>query len=446
MRLLENVRAALKLPDLKARVAFVFFMFGVYALGAHIPVPGVDTKALAEAFAQGFGGGLFKLLNLFSGGALKRFSIFALGIMPYINATIIMQLLGVAIPAIEQWQKEGEWGRRKIAKITRYLTLFSSILQAWGFLVLFQQAGAVHDVSVLNLHNWRIVLTLAAGTACLMWMSEMITEKGIGNGVSLIIFAGIMMRIPTDVARVYELVRSGSVEFTNVLMLSVFFLATVMFIVYVQQAERKIPVQYTRRMVGTRMMGATSYLPLRVNTAGVIPIIFAISVAMFPSTLTSMIPVFQPGKIITIPLLGQVDLGMMGTRIRDIFYPGSTMTALFIYFALVVAFTYFYTAVVFNPTDLADNLRKWGGVIPGIRPGAPTVQYIDRVLSRITFGGALFLGTIAVLEFLVPEWTGLPLYDIAGGTSILIVVGVALETMLQLEAQLLSRQYERLIR
>jgi len=446
VRLLENVKSALKLPDLRARVLFVFAMFAIYAFGAHVPVPGVDTKALNEAFAQGFGGGLLRLINLFSGGALKRFSIFALGIMPYINASIIMQLLAVAIPSIEQWQKEGEWGRRRIAKLTRILTLVSSVLQAWGFLFIFQQTGAIRDVHLLNLNNWRIVLTLAAGTAALMWMGELITEKGVGNGVSLIIFAGIMMRLPTDVAQVYGLLASRSVEWMNVIILFGFFLLTVMFIVFVQQGERRIPVQYTRRVIGTRMMGRTSHLPLRVNTAGVIPIIFAISVAMFPGTLTSMIPIFKPGTEITLPLLGKIDMGSIGARIREIFYPGSSNIGLFLYFLLVIAFTYFYTAVVFNPSDLADNLRKWGGVIPGVRPGAPTVHYIDRVLSRITFGGAMFLGIIAILEFLVPHWTGLPLYDIAGGTSILIVVGVALETMLQLEAQLLSRQYERLIR
>jgi preprotein translocase subunit SecY len=446
MRLLENAKAALKLPDLRARVIFVFAMFAVYAFGAHVPVPGVDTKVLGEAFAQGFGGGLLKLINLFSGGALKRFSIFALGIMPYINASIIMQLLAVAIPSIEQWQKEGEWGRRRIAKLTRVLTLISSVLQGWGILFLFQQTGAVKDVSLLNLNCWRIVLTLAAGTAALMWIGELITEKGIGNGVSLIIFAGIMMRLPTDVAQVYGLLSSRAVEWTNVFILLGFFVLTVMFIVFVQQAERRIPVQYTRRIVGTRMMGRTSHLPLRVNTAGVIPIIFAISVAMFPGTLTSMIPIFRHGTVITLPLIGKIDMGALGAQIREIFYPGGSNIGLLLYFLLVIAFTYFYTAVVLNPSDLADNLRKWGGVIPGVRPGAPTVQYIDKVLTRITFGGAIFLGIIAILEFLVPHWTGLPLYDIAGGTSILIVVGVALETMLQLEAQLLSRQYERLIR
>lgn len=441
MQLLENVRQAFSVPELRARIKFVFAMFAVFALGAHIPIPGLNVSGL-----QGqLDGGVLGMLDLFTGGSMKRMSLFALGIMPYITASIIMQLMGVAFPQVEQWQKEGEWGRRKIAQWTRYLTVAAAALQGFGLLSLFRSAGVLPDAAVLT--KLRVVITMVAGTAFLLWLSEQITQKGIGNGVSLIIFAGIMLRLPQQLTQMFKLAGQDAGYLFSFVVLIAFLVATVYGVIYVQQAQRRIPVQYTRRGGGSRMTGASSYLPIQVNTAGVIPIIFAIAVAMFPAQIMQMVPVPRIAEVFGFDI--QEWWGGASVWAQTFFSPTSSAFALAFYFLLVIAFTYFYTMIMYKPDDVADNLRKSGGLIPGIRPGGPTASYLDHVITRITLGGALFLGCIAIIEFVVPRFNkvgqGIQ-FDLMGGTSVLIVVMVALETMKQIESQLLVRQYDSFIR
>lgn len=422
--MIASVLAALRIPDLKKRIGFVFTMFAVYVLGLHIPVPGVDTSGMAGAF--GDGGNLFDLLNAFTGGAFKKFTILALGIMPYINASIVMQLLTIAIPSLEQLAKEGETGRKKIGQYTRWLTGVFAVVQAVGMVVWLQRSEALPQMAPIGF--FQVIVTLAAGTAFLMYMGEMISEKGIGNGVSLIIFAGIVASLPTYIVQTYAVI-SESGAWGKLIMLIVIFLATVAGIVAVTQAQRKIPIMHVKRVVGRKMYGGqSSELPIKVNSAGVIPIIFAVSIQMVPATVAQVFPW---------PWMREVAQSIS---------PGASWWSMVIYAFLVIAFTYFYTAVVWNVNDISDNLKKWGSFIPGIRPGRPTVEYLDRVMTRLTLAGALFLAIIAVMQYIVPGAMNLSTFPLVGGTSLLIVVGVALDTMQAIESQLLMRHYEGFIK
>ncbi len=438
---LSNLASAFELPDVKRRIFFVFAMFAVYVLGAHIPLPGIDQEKMFGIFG---GGGLLEFLDVFAGGSLRRFSIFALGIMPYINASIIFQLLTMAIPSLEEMQKEGEYGRRKIAQWTRYLTVGLAMLQGSGLVTMLRSQGAFVGSGV---HVPFVVLTLTAGTCFLMFLGEQITEKGIGQGVSLIIFVGIMTRMPTDLAQTISQWRTGEVSFFNIAFLGAIFVGTVAFIVYVHQAQRKIPVQYAKRVKGTRWYGGgSSFLPLKVNQAGVIPIIFAVSVALFPATIAQFVLNERVVGMLS-HVFGNPDA--VSSAVYDIVNvtsPGQSLIASGFYFLLVIVFTYFYTAATFNPEQISDNMRKNGGFIPGIRPGRPTRRYLDTVMYRITLAGAIFLGVIAILQYYVGDITGVATFTLVGGTSLLIVVGVALDTMQQVEAHLLMRHYEGFIK
>jgi preprotein translocase subunit SecY len=408
---------AMRIPDVRKRILFLFAMLGVYVACAHVPLPGIDKVELERMFRAG--GALGDMLDMFSGGSLKRFSVLALGIMPYISASIILQLLTMAIPALEELQKEGEYGRKKINAWTKYLTIGVALIQALGMTTMFRGGKAFIGDNFLMIF---VVTMMVAGTSFLMWIADMITERGIGQGVSIIILAGIITRMPQDIAATFRLWQSGEIGIANLAFLSAIMLGTIYVIVKVQQAQRKIPVQYARRVRGNRMYGGqTSYLPLRVNQAGVMPIIFAISVALFPAQIAQ----FLSSPAATTKLAGF-----------------ENHFASFLYFLLVIVFTYFYTAVTFNPEQIAENLQKNGGAVPGIRPGASTRDYLDRILYRITMAGALFLGVIAIMQYYVGDITGVTTFTLVGGTSLLIVVGVALDTMQQIEAHLLMRHYQ----
>lgn len=431
--MLSTLLSAFRYPDLRKRILFVLGMFAIYIAGIHIPIPGVNREALESLFSHG---GLFSMIDLFSGGAMRKFTIFAMGIYPYINASIIMQLLTMAIPSLEELAKEGgEEGRKKIGQYTRYLTVVLALMQAAGMCVGLGRAGQ----SILHFTTFdyfRAVIVLTAATCFLLWLGELITEKGIGNGVSLIILCNIMLRMPYDVYNTVKLLRAGAISFFNVLLLVCLFLGVVAAVVAMQNAQRKIPVQYARKVVGIRAYaGAQSFLPMRLNNAGVIPIIFATAIIYFPATILSFFG-------------GSLNPQSWVSKVLYYFNPGVNAVASIIYAILVMAFTYFYTAVIFNPADIADNLRKAGGFIPGVRPGLPTKEYIDRVLTRVTFVGALFLAAIALLQYYYAPITGLPTqsFTIVGGTSILILVGVVVETVQQLEAQIAMRRYEGFIK
>jgi preprotein translocase subunit SecY len=435
---LAALAQALRLPDVRQRIFFVMMMFAVYAACAHVPLPGVNIEALGRLFQ---GGNVFELFNTFVGGSLKRFSVLALGIMPYINASIIMQLLVMAIPQLEQLQKEGEYGQKKINAWTKYMTVGLSILQAAGMVGWFRQSGAFPGGPTEAIFA---IIMMSAGTSFLMWLGDMITDKGIGQGISLIIFVGIMTSIPQQVAQTAILFKGGEIGLANILFLILIFLATIYGIVKVQQAQRKIPVQYAKRVKGNKVWGGqTTFLPLRVNQAGVIPIIFAISVALFPATIAQFL---QNDKFVNgVSSLLHVSTDSIHNAISamvDFTSPGHNGFASLLYFVLVVIFTYFYTAVTFNPEQIADNLQKNGGAIPGIRPGERTRDYLDKILYRITLAGALFLGVVALMQYYVGDITGVRTFGLVGGTSLLIVVGVALDTMQQVEAQLLMRHYK----
>lgn len=438
--LIQNALTALKVPDLQRRVKFILFAFAIYAFGSNIPAPGTEAGRIEEFFTEGAGAGpFFGLIDMFTGGALRKFSIFALGVIPYINGSIIMQLLTASFPQLEQLRKEGEWGRRKLAQYTRYATIISAVLQGWGFIHLFIHYGVLPpDLSILV--KIRIILSISAGTAFLMWLGELITERGIGSGISLIIFAGIVMRLPADLLSVLYGAATGGIPVGSVLLLFLLFAFTLVFIVYIQQSQRRIPVTYTRRMVGNRLGSVASYLPIPVNIGGVIPIIFGLAIVSFPVQVANFFP-----QNLQIPLLGWTvrDVGLF---LQHWFTPSGSSVGLLMYGIFVIIFTYFYASIIYRPDEIADNLRKYGGVVPGIRPGQQTVEYIDRTATRITFVGALFLATVAMLEFLVPQWTRIHQFELVGGTSVLIAVSVALETMKQLEAQLLMRQYEAFIK
>jgi len=413
---LDALRNAWKIPDLRRRLTFTLLMFLVFRIGSHIPVPGIDPRVLQDVFNQG---NLLGFLDLFSGGALKRVSIFALSVTPYITASIIIQLLTIVIPKLEELAKEGEEGRKKLAQYTRYSTVVLALIQAAG-MVAWMRDAVTHPGWV----SWSIiVVALTAGTAFLMWLGEEITDKGIGNGISLIIFAGIVSRLPAGLGKVIGYVQVRAINVLNILLLAVVVLAVIVAIIYMQEGERRITVQYAKRMVGRRVYGGQStHIPLKVNQAGVIPIIFAMSVLLFPGTVAQF--VHHP----------------WAQAVANALQWGTTLNTV-LYFGLNVFFTFFYTAVTFNPVDISKNMQKYGGFIPGIRPGRPTSDYISRVLYRITVAGALFIALVAVLPMFMGSLTGVQgLYF--GGTGVLIVVGVALETMKQIEAHMLMRHYE----
>ena len=421
----EGFQNATKVADLRRRLLFTFAMLGVYRLGVAIPTPGIDGEAL-NAFFEQAASTVFGLVNLFSGGALERFSILALGIMPYISASIIFQLLTVVVPTLERLSKEGEQGRRKITQYTRYSTVGLALLQGMFISIGLEQIQAPGGSSVVFDPGWGFrlmtMLTLAAGTAFIMWLGEQITERGVGNGISLIIFAGIVASIPSAVTATTEFVREGELSILLLLLLLAGMVAIVAAVIFMERGQRRIPVQYAKRVVGRRVYGGqTSHLPLKVNTAGVIPPIFASSVLIFPATLA-----------------GFADHPWAQTA-ANLLAPGSSVYNLS-YVAMIIFFCYFYTAVVFNPTDVADNMKKNGGFIPGIRPGQRTADYIDRVLSRITLTGAVYVSVICVLPNLLVGSFNVPFFF--GGTALLIVVGVALDTVAQIETQLIMRNYE----
>jgi preprotein translocase subunit SecY len=455
LNFLETIRNIWAIEDLRKRVMFTFALLAVYRLGSHIPTPGVDPVALAEFFKTM--GGVLGFLDLFSGGALRRLSVFALGIMPYISASIILQLLTVVWPYLEKLSKEGEMGRRKINQYTRYGTVALSIVQSLGvaFWLKSQSApgGAPLVPTAVQDALWGIgfpimtVLTLTTGTAFVMWLGEQISERGIGNGISLIIFAGIVVNLPHAVFGIVDDIRTGQRNLFAMLGLIIFMIAVVAFVVFMERAQRRIPVQYAKRVVGRKVYGGSNtYLPLRVNTAGVIPVIFASSILVIPVTVAAMIKTPWAQAI--------------GNQMRV----GEPLYYLLQVIAIIF-FGYFYTSIVFNPVDTADNMRKYGGFIPGIRPGKKTSDYIDRVLTRITFVGSLYLAAVCILpEFLIagvhvnqlpfglgasldralPLWftEGMGFNFYFGGTSLLIVVGVAMDTIQQIESQLVMRHYD----
>ena len=421
----EGFQNAAKIADLRRRLFFTFGMLAVYRIGVAIPTPGIDGQALAVFFEQA-ASTVFGLVNLFSGGALERFSIFALGIMPYISASIILQLLTVVVPTLERLSKEGELGRRKITQYTRYSTIGLSLLQGFFISVGLEQIQAPGGSSVVFDPGWQFrlmtMITLTAGTAFIMWLGEQITERGVGNGISLVIFAGIVSSIPSAITATTEFVREGEMSILFVLFLLASMVVIVGAVIFMERSQRRIPVQYAKRMVGRKVYGGqSSHLPLKLNTAGVIPPIFASSVLIFPATIA-----------------GFSDHPWAQT-VADTLAPGSSVYNL-IYVVMIIFFCYFYTAVVFNPTDVADNMKKYGGFIPGIRPGQRTAEYIDRVLSRITLSGAIYVAVICVLPNLLVSSFNVPFFF--GGTALLIVVGVALDTVAQMESQIMMRNYD----
>ncbi|MEG0918627.1 MAG: preprotein translocase subunit SecY [Anaerovoracaceae bacterium] len=421
--MLKTLSKAWKIAEIRKKLIFTFLMLVVFRIGSNIPIPGINRDVLNQAFGDG-GNGLIDLFNLFSGGSFSNMTIFALSITPYITASIILQLLTIAIPALERLAKEGTEGRKKISQYTRYLTVVLAIVQAIGVsLGMFRQALVSTDTFSVVI----IVLVLSAGTAFLMWLGEKINERGIGNGISLIIFGGIIARVPSDIHGVWLKFNEGTIGFVTIALFIVFAAIVVIGIIEIQQGQRRIPVQYAKRVVGRKMYGGQStHIPLKVNQAGVIPVIFALSILQFPLTIT-----YFTGSNSDFALWVQKWLSPTGS-------PGVWLYAV-LNIVLIVFFTYFYTAVTFNPLEVADNMKANGGFIPGIRPGKATVEYLNRVMTRITFVGAIFLAIVATLPTLVSQFT--PIDAHFGGTSLLIVVGVALESMKQLEQQMVMRNY-----
>jgi preprotein translocase subunit SecY len=421
------LQSAWKLPDLRARILFVFAMFAVYAIGLHIPVPGVDREQLAKLFENQE---ILQFLNMFTGGALRKLTILALGLNPYITASIIMQIFSYADPRLRAEMRE-EAGRRKMQQRTRLLTVVIALVQAIGFLATFRSAQVI-DVS--GVQAFQVIVAWVAGAMFLLWLGEQINEKGLGNGISLMIFASIVASMPFQVMRTYEVVREGTVSVFQVLLMLAIFLATVWGIIYVTVSQRRIPIQHMRRIVGRRQMaGGTSYLPIPVNAAGVIPIIFAISLQLLPATLLQLIPYDR---------MNPPTWAIYVDNFLRLFTPGGGWVGSLVYAVLIFVFTYFYVAVVFNTDEIAENLKRQGAFIQGVRPGKPTADYLNDVLSRITVAGALFLTVVALLQYWVPSITRIETLTIVGGTSLLILVGVAIDFSRQLQAQLAMRQYE----
>jgi preprotein translocase subunit SecY len=419
--MLSTILSAFTVAEIRKKLLFTAAMLAVYRFGAHVPVPGINTSAVESVQEQFGGGGVLNLLNTFSGGGLSRIALFALGIMPYITASIILQLLQVVIPSLEKLKEEGEVGQQRITQYTRYLTVGLAFAQAIGYVFLFRsfssQAGTPLIDNFDAAHVFLIVVCLTAGCILVMWLGELITQRGIGNGISLMIFASIVAGLPKGVNAWWT-----SPDPVFKVMMPFLALAVIAAVVFMQEGQRRIPIQYAKRVIGRRMtQGGQTYLPLRVNMAGVIPVIFAASIMAFP------------------PTIGQLTQAKLGEDIASFFSPsgwayivGETI--------FIILFTYFYTAVTFNPVEQADNLKKYGGFIPGVRPGRPTAEFLDRILARLTFPGALYLAAVAALPTVLINQTAANFYF--GGTSLLIVVGVALDTMKQLEAQLMMRNYE----
>lgn len=414
--MLDALSNIVRIPELRQRIVFTLIMFAVFRMGTHIPVPGVDPTAIEQLFNNG---SLFGLLDLFSGGAFSKFSIFAMSITPYINAAIIMQLLTVVLPTLEQWSKEGAEGHKKTTRVTRKLTVVLAFFQAVGMSIGLK--AAILNPSPVNILI--IAITLTAGTTLLMWIGEQITAQGVGNGISLIIFAGIVAALPKNIGIIYQYLQAGTINYFSVLLFAVIAVGMIVFVIFVEAGYRRVPITYAKRVVGSRAYGGhTSHIPLKVNQAGVIPIIFASSVLMFPLTVV---------QFVDIPWVKQVATYLQwGTPLQTT-----------IYVALIIFFTYFYTAVTVKIPDMAENLKKYGGFVPGIRPGQPTADFIDHVLTRLTLAGSIFLAFIAVLPNMIAGATHIQgVYF--GGTALLIVVSVALHTMKQIEAMVVMRHYE----
>lgn len=417
-----------KVPELKRRILVTLGLLAIYRMGIHIPTPGINSDALMALFAQARGT-LFGLFDMFAGGGFRRLSIFALGIMPYISAAIILELLEVSVPYLERLSKEGDAGRKKIVQYTRYGTIILSIIQGFGISFGLEQMRGVAGEMIVMHPGWPFrlmtVLTLTAGTAFVMWLGEQITEKGIGNGISLIIMAGIIAGMPSAIINTVRLLRTGELGIFTLILLIILMVAVVAVIVYVGTAQRRIPVQYAKRVVGRKMYGGQStFLPLKINTSGVIPPIFASSIIMFPATIANFIqyPIMK--------------------KISAMLSPSSVLYIV-LYVGMIFFFCYFYTAIVFNPVDVADNMKKFGGYIPGIRPGKWTADYIDKVLTRITLGGAVYVSLICVLPTVLITKVGVPFYF--GGTALLIVIQVGIDTIQQMETHLLTRHYDGLL-
>lgn len=425
--MLEQLQSIFKIPELKRRILMTALLLVVYRLGGHIPTAGVDGRALTSYFNSQAQNTLFQLYDLFAGGNFHKATIFALGIMPYISASIILQLFGAVVPYFERLQKEGEEGRKKITQYTRYGTVMLSIVQSFGIAIFLESMNSQFSIPVVPNPGFGFrlltVLTMTTGSVFVMWLGELITEKGIGNGMSLIIFIGIVARFPAEAINTIRAVGQGTLNPFVLAIMAVAMVAITAFVVLMTQAQRKIPVQYAKRIVGRKMYGGQStHIPLRVNTAGVIPIIFAQSIIVFPSTIGS----FFPNSDIM-------------QNIVHVFAPGGPIYVI-LYSMMIIFFTYFYTAIILNPVDLAENMKKFGGFIPGIRPGKHTAEYIDRILQRITLPGAIFLAFIAILPDMLLRYGNVPFYF--GGTSLLIIVGVALDTLQQIESHLLMRHYD----
>ncbi len=419
--MIDSFRDAFRLPDLKRRILFTLAALFVYRLGAHMPTPGVDAAALGKLFEQG---GVLGFLDLFAGGALSRFSIFALGVTPYINASIVMQLLTVVVPSLEKMQKEGEEGRKKVVQYTRYGTIIFALIQAVGM------TGWLRNLGIFT-GSWMdialVAVTLTTGAVAVMWLGEVMSDHGIGNGISLLIFAGIVARIPEAIIRTFTLVRLGEMNILILVLAVVLMIAVVAGCVMLQEGQRRLPVQYAKRMVGNKMYGGQStFIPLRVNTAGVIPIIFASSVLLFPYTIAGL---FQ---------------NSFAQAVQRAFSPSSPIYMI-LYVAMIIFFSYFYTAVVFKPEDISTNMKKNGGFILGIRPGKPTTDYIEKVMGRITLGGAVALAIVAVVPTMMTGLMNINTFYF-GGTAVIIVVGVALDTVHQIEGQLIMRHYEGILK
>ncbi len=423
--MLEGLGGISKIPELQRRILYTFLLLAVYRIGVYIPTPGIDNAALLAFFDQARGS-MFGLMDMFAGGAFSHFSIFALGIMPYISASIILQLLTVAIPHLERLSKEGETGRRKITQYTRYGTVLLSMIQGFGIAYGFQHMNAPSGAPIVLQAGLPFiimtVITLTSGTAFIMWLGETITEKGIGNGISLIIFAGIVCRMPSAIGGTWSLFSAGELNFFVLLLLLVMMIVVIGVIVFVEGGQRRIPVQYAKRIVGRKMYGGqTTHLPLKINSAGVIPPIFASSVIMFPATIAN----FAPQGWIK-DMASYLMPGRLGYEV--------------LYVAFIFFFCFFYTAVTFKPDDVAENMKKFGGYVPGIRPGKKTADYIEDILEKLTFSGAIYVSVVCVLPSVLISQLNTPFYF--GGTSLLIVVGVAMDTASQIESHLLTRQYE----
>ncbi len=423
--IVDSLKNAWNVAELRKKIGYTLLMFLVFRIGAHIPIPFVNHDVLKNMLGSG---GMFDFMDTLSGGSFKRLSVFALSITPYVTASIILQLLTIVLPSLERLSKEGDYGRKKITQYTRYGTVILGFIQAFGLTYGVRGALSIPSTGLKWPIYILVAVVLTAGTAFLMWLGEAITEKGIGNGISLIIFAGIVSRVPDAIKSLWSMLRVGEINALSIIGLMIIVIFITAGVIYVQEGQRRVSVQYAKRVVGRRVYGGqSSHIPLKVNQAGVIPVIFAISLLAFPQTIATWVPTSGFARFVN------TWFSMNGT-INSIPY-------LLLYGALILFFTYFYTAVTFNPIDVADNLKKYGGFIPGLRPGRPTAEYLSKILSRITLAGGLFLALIAVLPTLVIGLTGLKnIYF--GGTSLLIVVGVALETMKQIESQLMSRHYQ----